>query len=75
MKPLPVEDAISKGVNFLSESFVFTVAGTIILIEYNRNEKKNAEKAKIAQEKEERDIMQLGSLWNEKDRNLLLPFY
>ena len=26
-------------------------------------------------EKEERDIMQLGSLWNEKDRNLLLPFY
>ncbi len=50
---LPEEEALSRGINFLSETFVFSVAGTIIVVEYARSEAKNAEKAKKAQEAEQ----------------------
>ena len=33
MKPLPKEEAVAKGVNFLSEVFIFAVAGTVITLE------------------------------------------
>lgn len=54
VNPLPEEEALSRGVNFLSESFVFTVAGTIIIVEYSRSETKNALKAQKAAEEESR---------------------
>lgn len=45
IKPLPEEEALARGVNFLSESFVFLVGGGIIVVEYNRSEEKSALKA------------------------------
>lgn len=53
VKPLLKEEALSKGVNFLSESLVFTVAGAVIVVEYARSEAKSAEKSAIANAKEE----------------------
>lgn len=42
------------GVDFLSEAFVFSIAGTIIVYEYSKSEVKNAEKAaKALKEKED----------------------
>lgn len=65
VKPLPAEEALSKGVNFLSESVVFTVAGTIIVLEYNRSETKNIEKAKKMLEKETQDKLVLEQRFQE----------
>lgn len=49
--PLPEEQALAQGINFLSESFIFLVAGGIIVIEYTRSEYKSAKKAqKLADE-------------------------
>jgi hypothetical protein len=62
INPLPEEDALSRGVNFLSECFVFTVAGTIIIIEYNRSETKSAIKSKKDAEREADFLSRLGSL-------------
>lgn len=45
IKPLPEEEALARGVNFLSEAFVFLVGGGIIVVEYNRSEEKSAIKA------------------------------
>ena len=59
VKPLAAEDATSKAVNFLSETFVFTVAGTIIVVEYARSEAKNAEKAKKAADEKMQEKKQL----------------
>ncbi len=33
VKPLPEEEALAKGANFLSEVFIFTVAGIAITLE------------------------------------------
>ncbi len=62
VKPLEDDAALTKGINFLSESFVFLVAGSIIIIEYNKSEEKSAlakeaakeEKQKIKEALEER---------------------
>ncbi len=62
INPLPEEDALSRGVNFLSECFVFTVAGTIIIIEYNRSETKSAIKSKKDAEREADFLARLGAL-------------
>lgn len=61
---MPAEDAISKGINFLSETVVFTVAGTIIILEYRRGEAKNLEKARKAAEKEAEDKRELNQRFN-----------
>ncbi len=52
IKPLPEDEALSRGVNFLSESFVFLVGGTIIVVEYQRSEAKSAVKAEQQAQKE-----------------------
>lgn len=52
VNPLPEEEALARGINFLSESFVFVVAGSIIIIEYARSEAKSALKAQQAAEAE-----------------------
>lgn len=54
VNPLPEEEALVRGINFLSESFVFVVAGSIIIVEYTRSETKNALKAQQAAESEAR---------------------
>jgi hypothetical protein len=53
INPLPEEDALARGISFVSESFLFLVAGGIIVIEFNRSEEKNAIKAEAAKRKEE----------------------
>jgi len=45
INPLAEEEALSQGISFLSEFFVFSVAGGIIIIEFARSELKNAQKA------------------------------
>lgn len=44
--------ALNKGVNFLSESIIFTIGGGIIIVEYRRGEQKNLEKAIASAAKE-----------------------
>jgi len=57
IKPLPEDEALSRGVNFLSEAFVFLVGGGIIIVEYSRSEAKNALKAEQTAQKEA-DLLQ-----------------
>lgn len=45
INPLVEEEALSQGISFLSEFLVFSVAGTIIVVEFTRSEMKNAQKA------------------------------
>jgi optic atrophy 3 protein len=52
INPLPEEDALSRGINFMSEFLVFSIAGGIIIIEYARSEEKNAQKAEQIRIKE-----------------------
>lgn len=51
--PLAEEEALARGVDLLSEIFIFSVAGSIMIIEYARSEAKNAEKAVELRRKEE----------------------
>eukprot|EP01039_Chlorochromonas_danica_P011358 gene11358-12687_t len=51
--PLAEEEALARGVDLLSEIFIFSVAGGIMIIEYGRSEAKNAEKALELRRKEE----------------------
>lgn len=53
INPLPEEEALARGISFVSETFLFLVAGGIIVIEFNRSEEKNAQKAAAAKQKEE----------------------
>lgn len=53
INPLPDEEALARGISFVSETFMFLVAGGIIVIEFNRSEEKNAQKAAAAKQKEE----------------------
>lgn len=62
VKPLPEEDALSRGVNFLSESFVFLVGGTIIVVEYSRSEAKSAIKAEQQAQKEADFLARLAAI-------------
>jgi hypothetical protein len=50
--PLEREEALSKGIDFLSEAFIFVMAGGVIVIEYVRSEGRNAAKAKQQAEEE-----------------------
>jgi hypothetical protein len=52
INPLPEPEALSRGIDFLSEVFVFAFGGTIILVEFFRSEAKNAAKAKQLEEQE-----------------------
>jgi hypothetical protein len=45
VEPLPVEEALARGINFVSESFIFGVAGALLVFEYQRSEAKSAAKA------------------------------
>ncbi len=42
VKPLEEDAALTKGINFFSESFIFLVAGSIITFEYWKSEEKSA---------------------------------
>ena len=53
VKPLADDVALSDGIAYVSEFTLFSIAGGIIVIEYVRGEKKNAEKSAKAAEKEE----------------------
>mmetsp|Transcript_7483 Transcript_7483/g.11115 ORF Transcript_7483/g.11115 Transcript_7483/m.11115 type:complete len:101 (+) Transcript_7483:162-464(+) len=53
VKPLPKEEAVAKGVNFLSEVFIFAVAGTVITLETWRSEHHNALKSAANKAKED----------------------
>lgn len=53
INPLADEEALARGISFLSETFLFLIAGGIIVIEFNRSEEKNALKAEAARKKEE----------------------
>lgn len=70
VKPLPQEEALSKGINFLSEAFVFCIAGGIITFEYTRAEINNREKAVKAAEKEAGEKRLLDEKFAEIDHRL-----
>lgn len=53
VQPLPEEEALAKGANFLSEVFIFTVAGVVITLEVWRSEYQSAQKSAAAKAKEE----------------------
>ena len=55
VKPLPTEQALNDGIGYISEMMVISFSATVIVIEYNRSENKNAEKAKKTAEKEALD--------------------
>mmetsp|Transcript_13886 Transcript_13886/g.23004 ORF Transcript_13886/g.23004 Transcript_13886/m.23004 type:complete len:157 (+) Transcript_13886:104-574(+) len=60
VKPLPKEEALSKGVNFISEFFIFSVAVSVVVIENFRSDylgaiKKEKEAAEI---KRKQDILE-----------------
>jgi len=52
INPLPESEGISRGIDFLSEVFVFAFGGTIIVVEYLRNEAKNQAKLEQAAREE-----------------------
>lgn len=45
VKPLPAEEALNMGVNFLSEFIIFLVGGIVVIVEYRRGEKASEKKA------------------------------
>lgn len=45
INPLPDDEALNQGVDFLSESIIFLIGGGVILLEFYKNEKKNQQKA------------------------------
>jgi hypothetical protein len=52
VNPLPEEDALMQGIDFLTESFLVSFAAGIVIFEWSRNEAKNALKAKETTEAE-----------------------
>ncbi len=50
VEPLPEDEALARGINFVSESFIFGVGGGILVFEYQRSEAKTAAKALQAEE-------------------------
>jgi len=54
VKPLAADEALVKGVEYISEFLVIGASTTIIMIEFTRSENKNAIKAAQAKAKEER---------------------
>lgn len=56
IKPLPSDQAIDKGADFLGEIFIFTVAATIATLEYQRSVEKSIfdKAANLAKENEQK---------------------
>jgi hypothetical protein len=52
VNPLPEEEALMQGIDFLTESFLLSFAAGIVIFEWSRNEAKNALKAREAAEAE-----------------------
>jgi hypothetical protein len=50
-KPLPTEEAVSKGAGFVSETIIFSIAGAVTTFEYLRSEREKAEKEKVKSQK------------------------
>lgn len=50
--PLPNEDALQRGINFVSETFIFSVGAGILVFEYARSEAKSAAKQLKAEQDE-----------------------
>lgn len=59
VKPLPEEEALAKGANFLSEAFIFSVAGIVMTLEVWRSDYQSSVKAAAAkvQEAEKNKIL------------------
>lgn len=70
INPLSEEDALARGISFLSETMVFSVAGGIIIIEFVRSEQKNAEKAEQTKQKEAEFRQYLEDKFDSLDRRL-----
>ena len=51
-KPLPEDQALKDGIDFITETLLFVIAGGILVVEYNRSETKNALKATATAKKE-----------------------
>lgn len=54
VEPLAADEALARGINFVSESFIFGVAGGILVFEYQRSEAKSAAKALQVEEENRR---------------------
>jgi hypothetical protein len=54
VKALPETEALTNGISIVSEAIVYFLSGTLIVLEYNRSERKNAMKLKLSAEKEEK---------------------
>ena len=52
VRPLPEEEALAKGANFLSEVFIFSVAGLAITLEVWRSDYQSAQKSAAAKAQE-----------------------
>lgn len=60
IKPLEEEKALKDGAEFVGESFIFIVSGTLVVLEYNRSAESNRQKEekRRAEAKAERDALQ-----------------
>lgn len=65
VKPLPPSEALDKAVDFLSESIVVSFGTMIIVVEYVRSERKNAEKAASTEIKEAQAQKKLNERFDE----------
>lgn len=70
INPLPVEDARSRGINFVSETFIFTVGVVVMLFEYSRSEAKSALKAAKTAEVEAQFRKYLDEKFNDMDKRI-----
>jgi hypothetical protein len=60
IKPLEEEKALKDGAEFVGEAFIFSVSGTLVVLEYNRSadSARRKEEAKRAEAKAERAALQ-----------------
>lgn len=70
VKPLPREDAVADGVGYASEVFVFSIATSVLVYEYQKSEASNAQKALRAKDKEANFKIYLNSRFKEIDSKI-----
>jgi len=70
INPLAEEEALSQGISFLSEFFVFSVAGGIIIVEFARSEMKSAQKAEQTKQAEAEFRQYLEDRFSKLDQKL-----
>lgn len=87
IKPLPMDQAIDKGADLLGEVFIFTVAATIVTLEYQRSVEKSLQENLLVAKRDNEDkqkihdrfksietrIKALEKTTKTDDKNIILP--